>query len=525
MAAAFDRADEDASAQVKVFFTTTEQDADLQLPESKRPLIVPADIRRYGLSRILNSESMLATDRPVPFDFLVDGAYLRTTLEEYLRDNGISSETTVTLQYVRSLVPPVFEASFEHDDWVSSVDVSPSVAGASGRLLSGSYDGLLRLWNAAGQVTTTSTGAAQGGHTAGVKAARFVTATHIASAGLDRTVRIWKYSAADDNEGGEDAVMADDGGVSSSAAPALLKPLLELYGHKGSVDSLAVDAASKRVLSASVDGGVGLWSISKSSAPAAPESLLPGAGSAAAATNKKRKISSASGATSDVPRRGALTLIQAHKNAAATAAIFDPRDRTVAYSAGQDHALCTLDLTTGQVVSTVATSHALLSLCAVGSKSSSGGSGSGRLLAAGNAARNVVLVDPRASVATTAVMTLRGHVNKVVALAAAPDNEYSLVSASHDGTCRVWDLRSSRKAVDDDAAAAPSNGESAGTSNLTSVSEAVYVIDREGREGKRRPLAGEGVKVFDVAWDKTWGIVSGGEDKRVQVNRGRDVVA
>jgi ribosome biogenesis protein len=520
MASVLDQVD-NASAQVKVFFTTTEQDAHLQLPESKRPLIVPADIRRYGLSRILNSESMLATDRPVPFDFLVDGAYLRTTLEEYLRDNGMSAETMVTLQYVRSLVPPVFEASFEHDDWVSSVDISPSIAGASGRLLSGSYDGLLRLWNAAGQVTTVSPGATQGGHTAGVKAARFVTATHIASAGLDRTVRIWKYSAADDNESSEDAVMADGG--ASSAPPALLKPLLELYGHKGSIDSLAVDATSKRVLSASVDGAVGLWSISKSSAPAAPESLLPGAGSAAAATNKKRKISS-SGSTSDTPRRGALSLIQAHKNAAAMAAIFDPRDRTVAYSAGQDHALCTLDLTTGQVVSTVATSHALLSLCAVGSKTS-GASGSGRLLAAGNAARNVVLVDPRTSVATTAVMTLRGHVNKVVALAAAPDNEYSLVSASHDGTCRIWDLRSSRKAVDDDA---PSNsaGENAGASNnLTSVSEAVYVIDREGREGKRRPLAGEGVKVFDVAWDKTWGIVSGGEDKRVQINRGRDVVA
>ncbi|CAK7220520.1 ribosome bioproteinsis protein ytm1 [Sporothrix curviconia] len=466
---------DDAPAQVKVLFTTTETDAALQLPEAKRPLIVPADIKRYGLSRILNSESMLGTDRPIPFDFLVDGAYLRTTLEDYLKENGISSETTVTLQYVRSLVPPVFEASFQHDDWVSSVDVNDK------RLLSGSYDGLVRLWNAAGHIVATSPGGALG-HTAAVKAARFVTATHIASAGLDRTVRVWKYGVE------EDEVM--DG----EAAPTVLKPLLELYGHKGSVDSLAADATSKRVLSASVDGAVGLWSISKSSAPAAPESLLPGA--SAAVPNKKRKV------TSEVPRRGALSLVQAHKSAA-TAAVFDPRDRTVAYSAGQDHALCTLDLTTGQVVSTVVTSHSLLSLA-----SARGGS----VLAAGNAARNIVLVDPRASVATTAVMTLRGHVNKVSALASAPDNEYSLVSASHDGTCRIWDLRSSRKAIDGDS--------SEGTT--TSISEAVYVIDREGREGKR-PLAGEGVKVFDVAWSASWGIVSGGEDKRVQINRGRDL--
>ena len=492
MAAIYDQAADEA--QVKVVFTTAEPD--LQLPESKRQLIVPADIRRYGLSRVLNSESMLDTPSPIPFDFLVDGTYLRTTLEDYLRDNGISAETTVTLQYVRSLVPPVFETSFQHDDWVSSVDISPSSSShANGRLLSGSYDGLLRLWNASGQVTTMSPGAANGGHTAGIKAARFVTATQIASAGLDRTVRIWKYGTESEEE-------AD---IDEAAAPKVLKPVLELYGHKGSVDALSVDSVSKRVLSASVDGAVGLWSVSRSTAPAAPESLLPGAGAAgASAPNKKRKVAAA---TSETPRRGALALIQAHKSAA-TAAVFDPRDRTVAYSAGQDHTLCTLDLTTGIVVSTVAASHSLLSLCAMRASGS-------KLLAAGNSARNVVLIDPRVSVATTAVMTLRGHVNKVVAVAAAPDNEYSLVSASHDGTCRIWDMRSSRKAVDDTDAA----------SATTSVSDAVFVIGREGREGKRRPLAGEGVKVFDVAWNKTWGIVSGGEDKQVQVNRGRDVVA
>ncbi len=455
---------------------------------------------------------MLATDRPIPFDFLVDGAYLHTTLEDYLRDNGVSAETTIVLQYVRSLVPPVFEASFQHDDWVSSVDVSPQSGNNDRRrlLLSGSYDGLLRLWTPSGHVIAVSPGATGGGHTAGVKVARFVTATQLASAGLDRTVRIWKDVAAaaetDDAEGAQ---------ADADAPPRLLKPVLELYGHKGSVDALATDGTTRRVLSASVDGTVGVWSTSKASAPAAPASLLPGASSAT--VGKKRKL-----ADGDVPRRGPLALIAAHKNAAASAVVFDPRDRTVAYSAGQDHALCTLDLTTAQVVSTVATSHALLSLCAVRSQGAADG-GPGLLLAAGNAARNVVLVDPRVSVAATAVMTLRGHVNKVVALAAAPDNAYSLVSGSHDGTCRIWDLRSSRKAVDDDATQASADAPPAPA--MTSISEAVYVIDREGREGKRRPLAGEGVKVFDVAWDAAWGIVSGGEDKRVQINRGRDIVA
>ena len=66
---------------------------------------------------------MLDTTSPIPFDFLINGTFLRTTLDEYLTSKGLSSETTVELQYVRSLIPPLFEASFEHDDWVSSVDV------------------------------------------------------------------------------------------------------------------------------------------------------------------------------------------------------------------------------------------------------------------------------------------------------------------------------------------------------------------------------------------------------------------
>ncbi|KAJ9143800.1 Ribosome biogenesis protein YTM1 [Pleurostoma richardsiae] len=474
--------------QVKVLFTTAEED--IQLPETKRQLLVPADIRRYGLSRILNSESMLDTPSPIPFDFLVNGTFLRSTLEDYLNENGLSFEATVTLQYVRSLIPPVYEASFEHDDWVSAVDVLSATSPAgrlSGsafsagqdRILSGSYDGLLRIWNGSGDVIATSPSGGQGGHAASVKAARFLSASQVASAGLDRTVRVWKYAEGADHFSGE------------------LKPSLELYGHKASVDSLDYSGASKQLLTASADGTVGVWTTSKSSAPAAPPALLPGAHA-----TKRRKIAS----SVSTPQRGAQALIAAH-SAPATAAVFDPRDRTVGYSASLDHTLRTLDLTTGLVVSTLTAAAPLLSLCAL-----PGASSSAPLLAAGTSTRNVTLVDPRESAATTSVMTLRGHVNKVVSLAAAPESGYSLVSGSHDGTCRIWDLRSVRPARADEG-------------GVGGVSEPVYVIERESRAGKKRSVAGEGCKVFSVVWDKQWGIVSGGEDKRVQINRGRDIIA
>ncbi|KAL2129800.1 hypothetical protein VTI74DRAFT_7291 [Chaetomium olivicolor] len=472
-------------AQVKVTFTTTEPD--LQLPEGKRQLLVPADIRRYGLSRILNSESMLDTGS-IPFDFLVNGSFLRSSLEDYLTSNGLSLETSLTLQYVRSLIPPVYEASFEHDDWVSAIDVlsQSSPAGrwsgdnfqrGQDRILSASYDGLLRIWNASGEVITTSPSGSHGGHTASIKAAKFLTSTQLASAGMDRTVRVWKYT---------------DMGHSSGE----LKPTLELYGHTGSIDSLEVDGASKRLLTASADGAIGFWSTSKTSAPEADASLLPGAH-----TSKRRKLTTSVTAA----QRGPLSMMQIH-SAPASAAVFDPRDRTVAYSASQDHTVRTIDLTTGSVVSTLPTSHPLLSLCALPR------AGGAPLLAAGTAARHITLADPRVSASTTSVMTLRGHTNKVVSIAASPDNEYSLVSGAHDGTCRIWDLRSVRPATKDEG-------------GMGSVSEPVYVIERESRQcSKKKPVAGEGCKVFSVVWDKL-GIFSGGEDKRVQINRGRDVVA
>jgi ribosome biogenesis protein len=433
---------------------------------------------------------MLNTSSPIPLDFLVNGQFLRTSLEEYLHENGLSFENTLTLQYVRSLVPPIYQASFEHDDWVSSIDILSDTSRAGvwadsaflhgqDRILSASYDGLLRIWDNSGQVIATSPSGSNGGHSAAVKSAKFLSPTQIASAGMDRTVRVWRYVEEADHTSGD------------------FKPTLELFGHKGTIESLDVHGPTGRLLTAASDGSVGFWTTSKTSAPEAPASLLPGAGMNVA---KKRKIASSA------PQRGPLSLSQIHA-ASVSAAIFKPGDATVAYSASEDHTIKTIDLTTQRVERTLTTSHPLMSLCAL-----PGASNSTSLLAAGNTARHITIVDPRESATKVSVMTLRGHRNTVGALAPSPEDTYSLVSGSYDGTCRIWDLRSVRTGT---------KAEGGG-----SVSEAVYVIERESQKGqkKRADVPGQGCKVFGIAWDKNWGIVSAGEDKKVQVNRGSNLL-
>jgi ribosome biogenesis protein YTM1 len=289
-------------------------------------------------------------------------------------------------------------------------------------------------------------------------------------------VRLWKYSESEDGFSGK------------------IAPQLELYGHKSGINSLSVHAPSNRILSASADHSVGFWSTRKSDAPAAPENLLPSTGSR---TSKRRKLNT----SVSVSQRGPLALISAH-TAPVSAAIFDAKDSTVGYSASWDHSLRTWDLVTASLVDTRTISHSLLSLEHLPDH---------HLLATGTSARHITLIDPRASATTISAMTLRGHTNAVVTLARDPNSTYGLISGSHDGTCRIWDLRATK------------------TDKGAAVGDSVYSISRksleeEGRANSKR-VGGEGAKVFSVCWDRQVGIVSAGEDKRIQINRGEGVLS
>ncbi|KAL2833449.1 hypothetical protein BDW59DRAFT_169113 [Aspergillus cavernicola] len=479
-----DAADSSQAAQRQVRVQLTSQQEDIALPDNTGPILVPTGLRRYALSTLVNN--LLSNDKPIPFEFLINGSFLRTSIDEYLTTNGISAETTLEIEYVRALIPPLHIASFEHDDWVSSVDVfsatSPASTGSTTvshgqeRILSGSYDGLLRVWNMSSQVIATSPSAPDGGHTSSIKSAKFISPKSIVSAGLDRTVRVWKYSESEDGFSGK------------------IVPQLELYGHKSGVNSLDVHAPSNRILSASADHSVGFWSTKKSEAPAAPEILLP---SAASRTSKKRKLNT----SVSVSNRGPLALLSSH-TAPVSATIFDTNDSTVGYSASWDHSLRTWDLVTATLVDTRTTSHSLLSLEHLPDH---------HLLAAGTSARHITLIDPRASAAAISAMTLRGHTNAVVTLARDPNSTYGLISGSHDGTCRIWDLRATK------------------TDKGGAVGDSVYSISRksledEGKASSKR-VGGEGVKVFSVCWDREVGIVSAGEDKLIQINRGEGILS
>lgn len=450
-------------SQVKIRLFTREKDESLHVQDT--PMYAPISLKRYGLSEIVNH--LLESEKPIPFDFLIDGELLRTSLQDYLVKKGLSSEASLTLEYTRAILPPSYLSSFNNEDWISSLDVDSE----SKYIVSGSYDGIVRTWDMSGKVQKQYSG-----HSGPIRAIKVISSTRIVSSGNDRTLRLWKTKNDDlkpipqDIDDEDDEANIEDG-----------KTLAILEGHKAPVVSIDVSNNS-RILSASYDNSIGFWStIYKEMNVVDPMEELNNSNSKISTAAKKRRRLTLKDGT--IRRRAPLALLESH-NAPVEATAFDFNDNTVGYSVSQDHTIKTWDLVTSRCVDTKTTSYSLLSLAQMPTLN---------LLACGSSARHITLHDPRVdSTSKITQQQLIGHKNFVVSLDTCPENEYILCSGSHDGTVKVWDVRSST---------------------------AMYTITRED------PSVEKGVndKVFAVKWAETVGIISGGQDKKIQFNKGDNI--
>ena len=389
-------------SQVKIRLFTREKDESLHVQDT--PMYAPISLKRYGLSEIVNH--LLGTEKPIPFDFLIDGELLRTSLDEYLVKKGLSSETTLNLEYTRAILPPSYLSSFNNDDWVSSLDVDKE----SMYIVSGSYDGIVRTWDMSGKVQKQ-----YAGHSGPVKAVKVISATRLVSAGNDRTLRLWKTKnealKLDNNLGNE--LEDEDENIEDGKTLAILE------GHKAPVVSVDVSNNS-RILSASYDNSIGFWStIYKEMTAVDPmEEFNNSSNRISTAAKKRRKLTLKDGS---IRRRAPLALLESHK-APVEAASFDLNDNTVGYSVSQDHTIKTWDLVTSRCVDTKTTSYSLLSLAQMPTLN---------LLACGSSARHITLHDPRVnSTSKITQQQLIGHKNFVVSLDTCPENEHKIYSFS-----------------------------------------------------------------------------------------------
>lgn len=376
------------SVRVKLFT----RDEELKVDES--PIYVPVNLKRFGFSEVVNQ--LLQTNEPIPFDFLIDGALLRGSLESYLASKGLSTEAIVTVEYVRAIRPPAFTASFEHVDWVSSVHISRFQQNEEGTIATGSYDGVVRVWNRSGEVLNQLAG-----HQAAVLDVKWVGPSKLVSASRDRNLHIYN------TEGRELSAI--------------------LRGHSGPVTSIA-SLKGDNLVSGSQDSTLRVWTSRIKDLPdmADPEQ------SKQQASIKRRKV--AEKYLKRARTKTSLASLSGH-TAPVTGVEAHPIESDVVYSVSEDHTVKTWDLVTSKCIDTKVTGFSLLSVASLGSTT--------QLLACGSSARHITLVDPRSGTHSS-VKQLNGHRNFVSSIAPNPGNPYQLASASHDGTVRLWDVRADK---------------------------------------------------------------------------------
>jgi ribosome biogenesis protein YTM1 len=266
---------------VQVSFTTK---LPQELVVTDLPIAIPARLSRLGLSEVINH--LLELDPPRPFDFVVSGELLRSSLDACVTSKGLSSEEVIVVEY--DLLPgaPDEGPSHPHDDWVAGVCMR-----ADGCLVSGAYDSNVRIWPGSGAAPLVLTG-----HSDCVTSCCWADEdasanTCALSGSKDFTLRSWAVSAAQHQ----------------------WAPVFKHTGHTASVEGVASSRDGTRFCSASFDKTLKVWAAPSSSELADALALFgDGAISEASSRPARAKSAKSGGKTQAIKERGCTCTLLGH---------------------------------------------------------------------------------------------------------------------------------------------------------------------------------------------------------------------
>ncbi|EGD83332.1 hypothetical protein PTSG_03941 [Salpingoeca rosetta] len=72
-------------------------------------LTVPGSATRAQLSKLVNE--LLDREKPLPFDFIVNEQFLRSTLADVVQEHNLQAEEELSVEYVLALLPPQPQAT------------------------------------------------------------------------------------------------------------------------------------------------------------------------------------------------------------------------------------------------------------------------------------------------------------------------------------------------------------------------------------------------------------------------------
>ena len=450
------------------------------------PYMVPVNWRRSQLSTLVNKVLQTADQQreTVPFDFIVDGELLRTSLDEYLAQHARSTEEGIELEYIRTTLPPSFRDAAKQDDWIASIDARhPSL------VLEASYDGNVRVLDAHNLSVSPATYApSYAQRPTSLTSAQWLTpGESVVTGAMDGTVAVWRRPGA-------------------NAQTYQVMRAAELLHHSGPITNIDVapEGSPATVLSAGWDGSIAIWDVPR-------DAEFPTTAASGDEPVKKRRTQSGNkkaAATSETvaPLEPTVVLAQVPASLGASAAKAlgttpapGNNARTTArlqgdqvFGAAWDGSVKLYDLSQGIMTGEKTSDKVHLCLDVLH------GQATRAQAVTGHMDHSIGLYDFRDTTRHTAMAIANAHAAPVGAIRTHPTSPYLFVSGAYDGRIRVWDVRSSKHA-------------------LFTLSQP---RDASGDATKEK------AKVLGLDWTSDGNsIVAGGEDCRVSIYQGSGIGA
>ena len=339
----------------------------------------------------------------------------------------------------RGAVPQLLDG---HALGVTSVAVSPDGA----RIVSGSDDGSVRVWDAKAARCV----AVLEGHSNAVTSVAFAPdGGRILSGSEDRSVRVWDAMA-----GCCVAVLEGHAGVVTSVAFApdgarivsgawdnsvrvwdakAARCVAVLEGHSNWVTSVAFSPDGGRIVSGSYDRSVRVWDAKAARCVAVLEGHSGGVNAVAFAPDGARIVSGAwdnSVRVWDAKAARCVAVLEGHSDWVASVAFAPDGGRIV--SGSYDRSVRVWDAKAARCVAVLEGHSSLIASVAL--------SPDGARIVSGSSDKSVRVWDAKAA---CCVAVLEGHSRWVTSVAFAPDG-VRIVSGSWDSSVRVWDAKAAR---------------------------------------------------------------------------------